>query len=136
MSDTPVYQQSAVIPYRIVDKQIEVMLVTSRKGTRWVVPKGLLEPEMTPAESAANEAWEEAGVRGEVNDEPVGHFTYDKWGGTCEVDVYLMHVTEERDAWLEDFRTRQWFSLDDAAAKVREKELREMISSLAQSISD
>ena len=38
-------EQSGVIPYRIMDGQIEVMLITSSGGKRWVIPKGLIEPE-------------------------------------------------------------------------------------------
>ena len=58
------YRQSAVIPYRKRPNGLEVLLVTSRKGTRWVLPKGVVEPGMTPAASAAREALEEAGIRG------------------------------------------------------------------------
>jgi phosphohistidine phosphatase len=66
------YRQSAVIPYRRGPSGLEVLLVTSRKGTRWVLPKGVVEPDLSPAASAAKEALEEAGVRGPIDDEPLG----------------------------------------------------------------
>jgi len=42
-----IIQQSAVIPYQIVDGEIEIMVITSSTGKRWVIPKGLVEPDMT-----------------------------------------------------------------------------------------
>ena len=48
--------QSGVIPYRVREGQVEVLVITSSDGLRWVVPKGLVEPGMTAADSAAKEA--------------------------------------------------------------------------------
>jgi len=54
-------------------------MVTSRSGRRWVFPKGLIDPGHTPAEAALIEAWEEAGVVGTLDPDPVGNYVYDKW---------------------------------------------------------
>jgi phosphohistidine phosphatase len=80
MAKVPVwmFRQSAVIPYRRGPNGLEVLLVTSRKGKRWVLPKGVVEPDLTPAVSAEKEAMEEAGVRGAVDDEPLGTYEYRK----------------------------------------------------------
>jgi phosphohistidine phosphatase len=59
-----IYTQSAILPYRLRGDDLEVLVITSRKGTRWVLPKGIVEPGMTAAASAAKEAMEEAGVEG------------------------------------------------------------------------
>ncbi len=125
------YQQSAVIPRRRRDGELEILMITSRKKKRWVLPKGVIEPDLAPAESAAKEALEEAGIEGRVNAAPVGTYRYQKWGGTCTVDVYTMDVTTEHPTWEEDFRDRQWVSLDEAAARVDEEELRRILHSLA-----
>ena len=125
-----VYEQSAVIPWKLINGKLRVCMVTSRGGKRWVVPKGLIEPGMSPGESAAQEAWEEAGLRGEVSAEPVGHYSYRKWGGVCEVDVYLMRVTDEAETWLESFRSKQWISVGKAVEQTREKDLRKLIERL------
>ena len=58
-----VYQQSSVVPWLKEDDEVSVVLITSQSGN-WIVPKGLVEPEMTPIESAAKEALEEAGAEG------------------------------------------------------------------------
>lgn len=125
------YRQSAVIPYRRKAGDLEVLLITSRKRKRWVMPKGVVEPGMTPADSAEKEAYEEAGIEGTVDGRPLGSYRYRKWGGTCTVEVFAMRVTAESDWWPEsDSRTREWMLPGEAASRVDEAELREMIAAL------
>jgi 8-oxo-dGTP pyrophosphatase MutT (NUDIX family) len=122
------FRQSAVIPYRKGPNGLEVLLVTSRKGTRWVLPKGVVEPDLTPAVSAGKEAMEEAGVRGRIDDRPLGTYQYQKWGGTCTVQVFAMEVEEEVPAWPEaGMRRRAWLTVDDARRRIDEKGLRQIV---------
>ena len=108
-----------------------MVLITSRRRRRWVIPKGVVERGLSPAESAAKEAFEEAGVIGPVAPEPVGRYQYRKWGGTCTVQVFLLEVREAREEWAEsEFRERQWLSPSQASLRVEEPALRELISSL------
>ncbi len=58
-------QQVAAVCYRIRKRGIEFLLVQTRGG-RWIFPKGGVEPGLTPAQSAALEAFEEAGVHGRM----------------------------------------------------------------------
>ena len=121
------YRQSAVIPYRRGPSGLEVLLVTSRNGTRWVLPKGVVEPDLSPAASAAKEALEEAGVRGAIDDEPLGTYQYRKWGGTCTVQVFAMEVEQEEADWPEaNTRRRAWLTVDDARRRFDEAALRQM----------
>jgi len=122
--------QSGVIPYRHKAGHLEILLVRNNRNSRWVVPKGLVEPDMTAAESAIEEAWEEAGLEGEISDTAVGFYTYEKWGGICRVEVYSFRVTYLHDHWPEDFRRRTWFTVNQAADKVRETELKSLILNL------
>jgi 8-oxo-dGTP pyrophosphatase MutT (NUDIX family) len=127
------YRQSAVIPYRHGIDGLEVLLITSRKRKRWVLPKGVVEPGMTPADSAAKEAFEEAGIEGTVDGRPLGSYRYRKWGGTCTVEVFAMRVAEETAGWPEaDIRTREWVPLADAAGRVEEADLKRMIAELVE----
>ena len=57
---------------------IEILLMTSRETKRWIIPKGWPIKGLKPCESAAQEAYEEAGVRGDVGRRPIGKYTYDK----------------------------------------------------------
>ena len=121
------YRQSAVIPYRQGQDGLEVLLVTSRKGTRWVLPKGVVEPDLSAAASAAREALEEAGIHGSIDGQPLGTYQYRKWGGTCTVQVFAMEVEEEVADWPEaSTRRRAWLTADDARRRVDEEGLRQI----------
>jgi phosphohistidine phosphatase len=127
------FTQSAIIPYRRADTGLEFLLVESRSGKRWVIPKGVKEPDLGPAESAAKEAFEEAGVRGTVDPEPLGSYTYDKWGGTCTVTVFGMEVSEclPEGEWAESHRKRRWLAPGEAASRLDESGLRKLVGELA-----
>src|SRR5262247_3441346 len=108
-------RQSAAIPVRAG----EVCLVTSSSGKRWVVPKGLIDPGHTAAESALQEAWEEAGLAGVLAPEPVGSYLYEKFGNTYHVTVYLMQVTDEARDWPESgLRERCWLTPAQAVKRI------------------
>ncbi len=82
------FRQSSVLPYRLGKKGLEVLMITSMKRKRWIIPKGIVEPDMTPWDSAAKEALEEAGVEGDVSSQKIGRYHYEKWGGLCRCDVF------------------------------------------------
>ena len=124
------YTQSAVIPYRECREGIEVLLISSRKRKRWVVPKGVKEPDLSPQESAAKEALEEAGIQGSVSASAMGNYQYEKWGGTCTVDVFAMRVQNVLEHWEESYRDREWVSLEEAVRRVKEPELKRLLKRL------
>lgn len=131
-----VFRQSAVIAFRGPADAMEVVLVSSRRGKRWVIPKGLVEPDLEPGASAAKEAWEEAGLRGEVSSEPVGYYAYEKWGSKCEVAVFLMRVDAVLDDWPEStWRKRVWLSAPRAAERVEEAALASLLRTAPQLVS-
>ena len=109
------YRQSAAVPWRRRSHGgLEVLLVTTRKKKRWILPKGIVEPNLTPAASAAAEAWEEAGVRGIPDERPLGSYLHGKWGGTCTVEVFPFRVDAVMEHWPEQsFRERRWADLHD-----------------------
>ena len=121
------YTQSAVLPYRILEDHLEVLLVTSRGRKRWVLPKGVVEPDLSAVDSAVKEAWEEAGVEGIVNSRALGSYTYEKWGGQCAVQVFPMLVKRVSEVWPESTRGRRWFEPEVAAREVDEPGLRELL---------
>lgn len=129
------YNQSGVIPYRVVGDHIEVMLITSRRRSRWIIPKGVVDPGNTPAESACREAYEEAGIIGRASSTHLGEYRYDKWGGTCSVKVYLMRVDSILDTWPEEeTRARRWMTVEAAAKAVEEPQLKELIRSITHGL--
>ena len=114
------------------NSQIEILLVTSLNSKRWILPKGWLEPELSPAENAAREAFEEAGVTGKVSPQPIGAYHYlkekkDGGGMPCSVDVFALAVTKQLDDWPEkNARQLAWVPVEQAAAQVSEPGLREI----------
>lgn len=125
--------QFAALPYRIAADGVEVLLITTRRTRRWIVPKGWPIEGLEPAESAAREALEEAGISGEVRKEPVGFFGYVKElrnniAVPCRVEVFALKVTRQRKTWAEkDMREQRWFAVADAAKAVEEPGLKRLI---------
>jgi phosphohistidine phosphatase len=126
------YTQSSVIPYRINNGRLEILLIRSSKNKHWVVPKGIADPGHTLQDSAAKEAWEEAGVEGDVANEALGTYDYAKWGATCTVSVYPMKVTRQLpdNEWQERHRNRQWVAAGEAADLLKQPELEPMVLTL------
>jgi 8-oxo-dGTP pyrophosphatase MutT (NUDIX family) len=117
---------------------IEVLLITSRDTRRWVVPRGNSVPGLSSAQSAALEAWEEAGIRGAIIGGEIGAYRYEKRrrdGSTtpARVHLFLLAVTEELDLWPErEMRERRWLAPEQAAQAVDEPELKALILSAPQ----
>jgi 8-oxo-dGTP pyrophosphatase MutT (NUDIX family) len=117
-------RQAAAIPIR----DGRVCLVTSSSGRRWVVPKGQIDPGHTAGEAALIEAWEEAGLVGALDPEPIGTYAYEKLGRALHVLVFKMNVTEVRDEWPErQVRARVWVTLEEALDRIEESGLRDLL---------
>lgn len=127
--------QFAALVYRIKDGDMQILLITSRGTGRWIIPKGWPMLGMRPAQAAAQEAWEEAGVKGNVTDQCIGLYSYYKTGtkrGTlpCLVNVYPVHARRLKKKYPEaGERRRKWFSPKKAAKLVKEPELSKLIKS-------
>jgi 8-oxo-dGTP pyrophosphatase MutT (NUDIX family) len=131
--------QYGALPYRVNHgSRAEIMLVTSRETRRWIIPKGWPKKGKSPHRSAAREAFEEAGVVGSVGKRSVGSFSYEKRlknGGMveCEVRVFPLEVKRQSKAWPEmQERKVKWLSAAEAAEKVKDPMLSEIIRRLAR----
>jgi 8-oxo-dGTP pyrophosphatase MutT (NUDIX family) len=128
--------QSGAICWRMGRGQVEVMLITSRDTGRWVIPKGWPMAGLTDWETAAREAWEEAGAEGTVTPQPLGAFDYDKvlrpsLAVPCQVQVFALRVSALKSKFPEkNQRSRKWFSCKKAARKVVEPGLRAILLAL------
>jgi len=111
-----------------------VVLITARGSGRWIIPKGYIEKGMTPAESAAKEAWEEAGVVGKVTDELIGTYRYRRPSGMFDVKVYPLEVESVLDRWDEmHVRRRKIVTPREALDMVCNKQLAGILSSFFKS---
>ena len=126
-------RQVAALPWRLTDEGRQILMITSRETRRWVIPKGGRMVGKTDPEAAAQEAMEEAGVRGEMDQISIGVFRYAKGlkdGGVrqCVVSVYPLQVLVQLGAWPEAHqRERRWMSLSEAADLVHEPDLAALI---------
>lgn len=129
------FNQSGVIPYRRTKDGLEVLLITSMKKKKWVIPKGFIEFNLSPFESAKKEAYEEAGILGANETIELGYFGNQKSIGICHVKVYAMEVIEVLEEYPEKIlRKRKWFNIKEASAAVEVKEISDMITSLETKI--
>lgn len=129
-------RQCAALPLAGTGAAIQVVLVTSRETRRWVIPKGWIEPGEQPHRSALREAFEEAGILGEADPDPIGSFGYNKRksGGVllrCEVLVYRLRVAQLLPDWPERHqRERLLVPPATAAGLVAEPELAALLRTL------
>ena len=110
--------QFGALCWRRRDNDIQVLLVTSRRRKRWIIPKGWPQDRTTPSKAALTEAWEEAGVEGKASQVCLGIYSYNK---------ELLGRSPRCPAWWRSFRfgsrncksvipnarngRRKWFSL-------------------------
>jgi 8-oxo-dGTP pyrophosphatase MutT (NUDIX family) len=125
MSDIVGYiRQAAALPVR----NGKICIITSSNGKRWIIPKGLIEPGQSAGETALQEAWEEAGLVGTLQPDPLGSYLYEKLGNTYHVLVYALHVAEVSRDWPErDLRQRVWVNPDTALTRIDDVGLTDML---------
>lgn len=125
-SPEPVHQAAVVA---VLDGRI--CLITTSSGKRWLIPKGKRQAGCDLRETAAREAWEEAGLVGTVKAAPLGEYAFVKFGCLHRVVVFRMRVREAKRRWPEcDKRRRRWLRPSKAVARVAHVELRELLAGL------
>ncbi len=124
-SSKEVFRQSGVIP--VLDNR--VVLITSKKSERWVIPKGHVEKGLTPAESAAKEAYEKAGLIGVVGHQEAGQYRYIKFGKLFSVQVYPLFIETMLDEWDEmQDRQRKLVTPSEAIKMLCHEDLKQIIA--------
>ena len=133
------YRQIGALPYRLTASgECEVLLVTSRGTRQWIIPKGWPMENLTDPDAAAREAYEEAGVIGEIQTKAIGTFTYLKQpkgaGALAEivVEIYPMRVDRQLAFWPEaSQRQTAWMSPTLANPMISNPTLRTLLESWA-----
>ena len=138
----PARMQYAALCYRFRKKRsvLEVLLITSRDTGRWVIPKGWPMQGRRSYAVAEREAFEEAGVKGKTQKEAIGHYMYQKGMAEgmkvpCKVQVYALEVADISKNYPEkDQRSSEWVSCSEAAARVNEPGLKDLILEFEQTM--
>jgi 8-oxo-dGTP pyrophosphatase MutT (NUDIX family) len=135
MSEDFDFEQSAVLPYKIEDEELQILLITSIRKKKWIIPKGFIEFNLSPFESAKKEAFEEAGIIGKNETFELGAFSIKKYGGLTNILVYSMEVEKFKEDYPEkNLRKRKWYSPKDAIETVSIPEVGELIKVLQEKI--
>ena len=99
--------KTGVVATREKNGRTEVLLV-STKNNGWGLPKGNLMPELGKKKTALEEAYEEAGVLGEIADDRKATIEHPDW----TLDLYPMKISKLLKKWPEmDWREREWVPL-------------------------
>jgi len=118
--------QSGVLAYKLgPNGKVRILLVNTKRSKRWSIPKGKARSELSLAANAAKEAFEEAGVKGEIAPVSAGMFRTTKrtWYGDAiiEIWVYFLKVTEQLKHWPEEGkRQTKRVSCEEAAQVLKE----------------
>jgi 8-oxo-dGTP pyrophosphatase MutT (NUDIX family) len=125
------YKQFAALPYRLRDNDVEILLITTRKKRHWSIPKGWPIEHTTPQQTAAVEAYEEAGVRGATG-KKVGKFrkrrVRNKRPVICDVEIFPLQVGLQMHSWPQEReRSRIWVAPRQTAKLVKKAGLRRAI---------
>src|SRR5260221_1130811 len=118
--------QSGVLAYKVAPNgKVRILLVRTTRSKRWSIPKGKARSDLTLAANAAKEAFEEAGVKGDIAWSAAGMFRTSKriWYGDAiiEVWVYFLKVTEQLEHWPEEGkRQTKWVSCQEAGEVLKE----------------
>ena len=123
-----VVEQAAAIAIRRSTRTLQVCLIRRKGSKSWGIPKGVVDRGNTRKETALNEAWEEAGLKGRVVGKAIGTYMYRKFDKTLRVAVYIMEVLDQADTWDEAaFRERRWTSFEKAAARLTRHPVRPLL---------
>jgi len=121
--------QAGVVPYYFDNGIKKIILITAKNPRRnWIVPKGHVEKKSDHQSSAVKEAFEEAGLKGNLKPEIIGSLSYKKKNNEYKVDFYPFEITEILDNWPEkDSRERIAVEQDYAGRFVLDEKLLEIL---------
>jgi 8-oxo-dGTP pyrophosphatase MutT (NUDIX family) len=118
-------EQVAAVCYRIGKHGIEFLLVRTRGG-KWTFPKGSVESGLTPAQAAALEAFEEAGVHGRIEEAAFARYVRMKSGQTRrspQIEIVInAHLCEVSRLGTPEEANRNptWFSAEKAKRRLHQ----------------
>lgn len=109
----------------------KVVLVTSRKGESWILPKGNRAKKRSDRLQAKREAFEEAGLQGSLN---CKHYDFNSFEKSKNLRVYTMRVKTILNDFPEKNQRKRMVTTFDRAEKMVKGEYLEIIRELRKRI--
>lgn len=127
--------RSGVVPFQLDEAgDLSILLVTSRKGGRWMFPKGNIAGGSDSLRSAVKEACEEAGVLGNALKALLGIAETSKHEF---IEFYPLEITQILPEWEESsVRSRLFFSPEEAFAVLECREERAVLEALLEYVKE
>ena len=138
MAEAKIIDQSGVIAYAISEGDLFIVLVSSLDNKRWVLPKGHIGSGLSAKESAEEEAFEEAGIEGQIANSEFGFYDYMKKRDYTihRVSVFPMEVSRLLNEWPDAAnRRRHWVPISVAVKAVKEKKLKKLLKKFGKEMS-
>jgi 8-oxo-dGTP pyrophosphatase MutT (NUDIX family) len=132
--------QVAALVFKRTAKGIKVLIVTSRRSKRWIIPKGWPIKGKSLADTAGTEAWEEAGFTNPLAPPlEIGTFRYEKQltsGVPIPITVHIFAL--ETDELAKKFpekgqRRRKWVTPKRAKALLKNDDISSALETLLKS---
>jgi len=119
-------KQYGVLPYLQRSGETKIILITSRNSNKWIVPKGNRIAQKSKRESALQEAYEEAGLTGQLDQNLKFSLLIMSHGIETNLTLYLMRVNKPLvNKWPESHeRKRIEVSCERAESLVKWPEFR------------
>ena len=109
----------------------KVVLVTSRKGESWILPKGNRAKKRSDRLQAKREAFEEAGLQGSLN---CKHYDFNSFEKSKNLRIFTMNVKKILNDFPEKNQRKRMVTTFDRAEKMVKGEYLEIIRELRKRI--
>jgi len=121
-------RQCGALAYRLRRGQPTYLIVTSRRTGRWIFPKGQPEKDESGWETAAREAFEEAGVIGTGLARQIGRYRSIKfredWVQPLDIALYPVRIKRLLREWEENGeRERRMVTASRAAVMLSQPDM-------------
>ncbi len=111
-------------------KKCKIYLVTSREQGHWIIPTGKLEKNLSNRRVALLEAFEEAGILGELDEKFEVQVLLQRPSGKKKrkTIVFLLYVKRILNRWPEDGeRKRKAVSIESYVKTISDKKLKQKL---------
>jgi 8-oxo-dGTP diphosphatase len=125
------------VVYKFENDDLKILLISTKEGKIWALPKGLIEKGESPHETALREIKEETGISGKIVDE-IGETSYwfvmdgKKYFKTVKYFLVKYSGGQIMPQW--EINSAEWFSPEEAMKKITYKTDKEILKKAIEKI--